>query len=65
MKTKFRKGQKVVCTHYKDRPVVIVDEVVHRDGETDLWVRSTTTKPGQSDYWYGPLSWFKRIKKGK
>jgi cytochrome c-type biogenesis protein CcmE len=57
MKAKFRKGQRVVCTHYKDRPVVIVDEVLTKQDQ--LWVRSTITRKGQSDYWYGPLNWFK------
>lgn len=59
MKTKFRKGQKVVCVHYKDKPVVIVDSVDVRYDQ--LWVRNTVTKPRVSDYWWGPLSWFKPV----
>jgi len=59
-KTKFRKGQKVVCIHYKDHPVVKIDST----WKDEIWVRELNPKIG-SGLWYGPKSWFKRIRKGK
>jgi hypothetical protein len=53
MATEFRKGQKVVCIHYKKQYVCIIDSV---DGET-LWV-TDSPKLGS---WYGPKSWFKAV----
>lgn len=60
---KFRKGQKVVCIHYKDKPVVTVDSVDTRANE--LWVNDSNPKVRGADYWYGPLNWFKPLRKGK
>lgn len=62
MKTpKFRKGQKVVCIHYKDRPIVkVVDVVLESDFHTgiEVWV-----KDAKDRQWWGSADWFKAVPK--
>lgn len=61
-KNTFRKGQKVVCTHYKDQPIVVVEDIVDGsltyNGVTEIWV-----KDDQDLMWWGPKEWFKRVGK--
>ena len=56
MKTKFRKGQKVICTHYKNRPILRVDSV---DGDK-IWVSDKYS--ATLGTWWGPKEWFKAIR---
>ena len=58
MKTTFKKGQRVVCIHYKAKPIVTVDHWDSRNEE--LWVNEPKCK---NQYWWGPLSWFKPVRK--
>ena len=58
MKSKFRKGQKLVCVHYKDKPIVKFEE----QWKDEIWVKEITPKIG-SGLWWGPESWFKKVKK--
>lgn len=47
---KFKKGQKLVCFHYKDMPTVTIDSV---NGD-EIWVKEANGKT-----WWGPREWFK------
>jgi len=61
-KRTFKRGQKVVCTHYKDRPVVRVKSV---DGD-EVWVLETKPCKNGKVYvlpWWGPKNWFKKVSK--
>jgi len=63
MSTKFRKGQQVICTHYKDKPTcIITDTLVDDDGYVNIWVREIPNKTGTTEWW-GPANWFKAIPK--
>lgn len=63
MRTKFKKGQKVVCTHYKDRPAGIVDFVIEKSRHIsgykgpEIWVTDTKNRS-----WWGPPEWFKKVR---
>lgn len=57
----LRKGQKVVCIHYKDKPVVYVDSVDVKNDQ--VWVNDPNPKPLASSHWYGRINWFKPVKK--
>lgn len=54
---KFEKDQELICTHYKNKPVVHVVE--HRVEADEVWVRDGF------HMWWGPKSWFKVNKGGK
>lgn len=59
--TKLRKGQKVVCIHYKDRPVVkVIDIVEESEFHTgiEVWVKDAKGKQ-----WWGSADWFKPLAK--
>ena len=59
---KLRVGQRVVCTHYKDRPVVKV-ELIQGD---EVWVLETRSFKDGNFYtksWWGPRNWFKALPK--
>jgi hypothetical protein len=59
MAFKFRKGQQVVCVHYKDKPVVTINEVIKYDQEIwTVWVKDDKGK-----LWWGPEDWFKPVKR--
>lgn len=58
--TKLHKGQKVVCVHYKDHPIVKVDSI----WKNEVWVREFKPKRG-SGIWWGPRNWFKALPKRK
>ena len=74
MKTKFKKGQKVVCIHYKKKPIVTVDFVIEKsrhisgyNGE-EVWVMEIPKNKDDGKHdplyarsWWGPPSWFKAI----
>jgi hypothetical protein len=60
MKNKFKVGQKLICTHYKDHPVVTVRHIQEwtRTGrETEIWVKE------DEKLWWGPVTWFKQVSK--
>lgn len=50
---KFKKGQDLVCIHYKDLPPVTVDSIRGKE----VWVIDGDT----GKLWWGPESWFKAI----
>lgn len=62
----FRKKQKLVCVHYKDRPVVKVIFTIkqsrHISGYTgpEIWVEDSKGRN-----WWGPPNWFKSLRKRK
>jgi len=65
--SKFRKGQRVICTHYKKKPVVTISEVYkgERWANTEIWVLERVNKKDGTFYtksWWGPPSWFKAIR---
>jgi hypothetical protein len=55
---KLKKGDKVVCTHYKDRPVCIVTDV----NAEEIWVKEMGW---MVDWWYGPRNWFRKLPRKK
>lgn len=65
MRTKLRRGSRVVCTHYKDRPVYIVDAIVpaSRSSENveEVWVAEYRAGVVSPDHWWGPRSWFRKL----
>jgi hypothetical protein len=50
MKSKFKKGQFLICTHYHDLPPVIVNSIHGKE----VWVIDGDT----GKLWWGPASWF-------
>jgi len=65
MKSKFKKGQKVRCDQYQDKPTCVITDI--REGSYDanrleIWVREVPNKTGTTDWW-GPEIWFTAIKK--
>jgi hypothetical protein len=62
MKTTFKKGQKIVCTHYKDKPIVVVIDV---RGATEVWVKSIKDVNADENLvkWWGPVNWFQKMPK--
>lgn len=59
MKSKFKVGQKVICTHYKDKPMVTINFIANVR-MWEIWV-----KDGKGDLWWGPESWFQVPSKPK
>jgi len=62
---KFKKGQKLVCIHYKDRPKVTVESFYAAapytaNKKAEVWVRDEKGK-----LWWGPTTWFKKVRKGR
>lgn len=53
MPSKFRKGQLLICTHYRDRPLVKVTSIRGHE----VWVIEARRFDNSS--WWGPRSWFK------
>ena len=60
-KNTFRKGQKVVCTHYKDQPIVTITSIDIK--ENQVWVYDPNPIPLADNVWYGPTEWFKKVSK--
>lgn len=70
--TKLKAGQRVICTHYKDRPIVTVDCIIdqsrHISGYTgeEIWVTERRTFKDGNFYtksWWGPRDWFRALPK--
>ncbi len=59
MKIKLKSGQRLVCTHYKDHPIVVVDS--HFIENDEVWVHEEAAKNGVTYGWWGPRKWFKVI----
>lgn len=57
MKTKFRKWQWVICTHYKNRPKVQITDIYSDRNPVEIWVEEDGKKGLFA--WWGPVEWFK------
>lgn len=58
--TKLKRGDRLVCTHYRDRPVVKFMYYMGED-EQEVWVQG-----GEEPYrmaWWGPRTWFRKLPK--
>lgn len=59
---KFKKGQKLICIHYKDTPVI---KVIEHNINNEVWVVEAIKKSSSKLTWWGPPHWFKTRGKSK
>lgn len=60
MTPRFRVGQWVICTHYKNKPKVQITDIYRDRNPVEIWVEEETKKSLWS--WWGPVEWFKAIR---
>lgn len=60
MPVKLKKGDQVVCTHYKDKKKFTITEVKpgYLKGKNieEIWVFEE-----EHGYWFGPRNWFRKV----
>ena len=61
----LKEGDRVVCTHYKDKPICVVTAISFLGGS--IWVcEESKYIPENFDVplnWWGPREWFRKIRK--
>jgi hypothetical protein len=55
----LKRGDRVICIHYKDRPICAVRSIVKEDKFEEIWVKDKK----HWDEWWGPRKWFRKIPK--
>lgn len=55
----LKRGDRVLCTHYKNKPVCFVDSIVN--GE--VWVYSCKSPNAEPINWWGPRNWFRKLQR--
>lgn len=64
MKSRIRRGQKLICVHYKGKPIVKVQFIIKKSRYIggyqgpEIWVKEANDKT-----WWGPPEWFKALPK--
>lgn len=68
MRTTLKRGDLVICHHYKTKPICKVQCVVKADkansGKEEIHIIEVVgTAGGGCNWWWGPRSWFRKIRK--